>query len=72
MKTALIYDAPSVFKLLNGIVCVYKSAGESFNQVRHSLLHKLSQGTRFLPENIKFHTLYINSIFYFRVVSVGM
>ncbi|CAH1403043.1 unnamed protein product [Nezara viridula] len=43
MKTALIYDAPSVCKLLNGIVCVYKSAGESFNRVRHSILHKLSQ-----------------------------
>lgn len=43
MKTALIYDAPSVSKLLNGIVCVYKSAGEPFNQVRHSFLHKLCQ-----------------------------
>ncbi|XP_014283506.1 pseudouridylate synthase TRUB2, mitochondrial isoform X2 [Halyomorpha halys] len=43
MRTALLYDAQSVSQLLNGIVCVYKSAGETFNRVRQSFLHKLSK-----------------------------
>ncbi|KAF6204672.1 hypothetical protein GE061_018833 [Apolygus lucorum] len=34
-------EAPVVWNLLNGVVCLYKSAGESARRVRGSFLHKL-------------------------------
>lgn len=43
MSLKVIPDAPNVWRLLNGIVCVYKPAGESCGRVRKSFLGKLSR-----------------------------
>ncbi|KAK9496481.1 hypothetical protein O3M35_013243 [Rhynocoris fuscipes] len=43
MVQVLVDYAPNVWKLLNGLVCVYKPAGESAHRVRKSLLGKLSR-----------------------------
>uniref|UniRef100_A0A0V0GD68 Putative pseudouridine synthase n=1 Tax=Triatoma dimidiata TaxID=72491 RepID=A0A0V0GD68_TRIDM len=43
MQQILIEDAPTLWKLLNGVLCLYKPAGESVFRVRRSLLGKLSR-----------------------------
>lgn len=44
MQQVLIEEAPTLWKLLNGVLCLYKPAGESAKRVRGSLLGKLSKG----------------------------
>ncbi|KAL1131409.1 hypothetical protein AAG570_011026 [Ranatra chinensis] len=38
----VISDAPTIWRLLNGVLCVYKPAGVTVNSVRRTLLYKLS------------------------------
>jgi len=42
MGRVCVRDAPTIWRLLNGVVCLYKTAGETCHALRRTFLNKLS------------------------------
>lgn len=44
MSLTKVYDAPTVFRHLNGIMNIYKPAGMKARHVKDAVLHNIVQG----------------------------
>lgn len=50
----LINDSRIIWNLLNGVICVYKPAGVTSNQIRKNLITNISKG-KILTLHVYYH-----------------